>query len=143
MNVAGKNERCYCIDLRRAAKAVTEYYDRVLLPSDITVNQYAVLVSIADISPCSVSVLAQAVHLERTTLVRTMKPLFLKKLIKDLSEEGERDRQLMVTESGRRCLESARPLWKQAQLKMRQYIGKEKLLDFMEIVSTLDCITKG
>jgi DNA-binding MarR family transcriptional regulator len=141
MHTAGKKDRCYCISLRHAAKAVTDYYDRVLLPSGITINQYAILLNIVNISPCSVSSLAHTMSLERTTLVRTMKPLFVKGLINDLSGEGERDRQLVATESGRRCLESARTLWKQAQQKMRQYIGGEKISGFMEIVSMLDSIT--
>jgi DNA-binding MarR family transcriptional regulator len=133
-----KTERCYCITLRRAAKAVTDYYDRGLTPAHITVNQYALLMNIAAIAPCSVSTLARAMRLERTTLVRNMNPLFAAGLIGDGSLDGRRDRRLSLTEAGRAALEMAGPLWEKTQTEVKGIIGEEKFNAFMETIVRLE-----
>jgi DNA-binding MarR family transcriptional regulator len=94
MNIKRDTEKCYCVSFRRAAKAITGYYDRILLSSGITLAQYSLLINLFKIAPCSTSVLAKAMKLERTTLVRNIKPLVAVGLIQDLAKEGERDRQL-------------------------------------------------
>ncbi|MDR3199900.1 MAG: MarR family winged helix-turn-helix transcriptional regulator [Spirochaetales bacterium] len=143
MNGKRKTEKCYCTGLRRAAKELTGYYDRMLMPSGITVNQYALLINSSRIAPCSVSKLAAAMRLERTTLVRNMKPLLSAGLLMDSSPDGSRDRQLMLTRAGRACLRTAMPLWEKAQMKIKKYMGGRKFKSFMETVSLLEKISSS
>lgn len=74
---------------------------------------------------CSVSALANAVDMERTTLVRTLKPLEARNLINDTSESGVRSRKLHLTEEGYKLAAQARPLWLQASSEIEQKIGKD------------------
>jgi DNA-binding MarR family transcriptional regulator len=132
-----KTERCYCITLRRAAKAMTDYYDRCLTPVHMTVNQYALLMNIAAKEPCSVNTLARAMRLERTTLVRNMKPLFAAGLVGDDPLEGSRVRPLSLTDAGRAALETAGPLWEKTQTDIKGIIGEEAFSTFMETMVRL------
>lgn len=128
---------CYCINLRRAANAVTDMYDRVLQPIGLTVNQYSLLINISRLNICSVSDLASYVGLERTTIVRSLKPLFKLGYIEDVSEKGHRSRKLKVTKMGQQLLEQGKILWGTAQTELEQKIGKEKLEQLSGILAQL------
>ena len=91
---------CYCITLRRAAQAISDLYDAHMAAIGITVNQYSLLSKLGHYPNCSVSELAEYARLERTTVVRALKPLTAKGWIKDLSDEGERKRNLCLTAEG-------------------------------------------
>ena len=124
---------CYCINSRRLSNLITNKYDKHLQEINLTVNQYSLLVNINRLEICSVSDLAVYVGLERTTLVRTLKPLFDKKLIEDISEINQRNRQIKITQKGKEVLEKGKPLWKQAQKEIEDKIGKDNILVLSEI----------
>ena len=128
---------CYCINLRRAANAVTDLYNRVLLPIGLTVSQYSLLINISRLKACSVSDLACYVGLERTTLVRSLKPLFKLGYIEDVSEKGRRSRLLKVTGAGQQVLNQGEVLWRTAQAELEQKVGKETLEQLSEILEQL------
>lgn len=128
---------CYCINSRRLSNLITNKYDKHLQEINLTVNQYSLLVNINQLEICSVSDLAAYVGLERTTLVRTLKPLFDKKLIEDISETNQRNRQIKITQKGKEVLEKGKPLWKQAQKEIEDKIGKDNILVLSEIFSKL------
>jgi len=128
---------CYCINLRRLSNLITYKYDRHLEEINLSVNQYSLLVNINQLGICSVSDLAIYVGLERTTLVRTLKPLFDKELIEDISETTQRNRQIKITQKGKEVLEKGKPLWKQAQKEIEDKIGKDNILVLSEIFSKL------
>ena len=128
---------CYCINSRRLSNLITNKYDKYLQEINLTVNQYSLLVNINQLEICSVSDLAIYVGLERTTLVRTLKPLFDKKLIEDISKTTQRNRQIKITQKGKEVLEKGKPLWKQAQKEIEDKIGKDNILVLSEIFSKL------
>jgi len=132
-----RKSACYCINLRRGANAVTDIYNRVLLPIGLSVNQYSLLANVNRLETCSVSDLANYVGLERTTLVRSLKPLFKMGYIEDISEANQRNRQLKVTKSGEQVLKQAELLWETAQTEVEQKIGKEKIAQLSEILSLI------
>ncbi len=132
-----RKTNCYCINSRRLSNLITNKYDKHLQEITLTVNQYSLLVNINQLEICSVSDLAIYVGLERTTLVRTLKPLFDKKLIEDISETTQRNRQIKITQKGKEVLEKGKPLWKQAQKEIEDKIGKDNILVLSEILSKL------
>ena len=75
---------CFCINLRRAAGAISDFYDRALSEAQLTTSQFSLMRTLSRLQPCTVTALAQEMGLERTTLVRTMKPLSERELIADL-----------------------------------------------------------
>lgn len=116
---------CHCIHLRRANKAVTDYYDRMLRPCGMTVNQFAALRALARETDASVSDLAAAMGLDRSTLVRTLRPLLEIGVIEDASAAGARNRRLNLTAAGRKALRRGNPLWEKAQRGVEEKLGQE------------------
>ena len=143
MSIKQKTEKCYCISFRRAAKAVTAYYDRMLLSAGITVNQYSLLLNLYRTAPCSVSALAKTMKLDRTTLVRNITPLVEMGLLQDLAAKGQRDRQLTVTAAGLTSLETAQRLWEKAQAGLKKYIGKKDFETLMAVIAGMDRLEQG
>ena len=113
------------MNIRRISNYVSRLYDDCLKDSGLTISQYSLLSHLNKLDAPSITELAAAVNLDRTTLVRNLKPLMKAGLIEDLSEEGARNRVLRVTEEGRGTLKSARPMWEEAQKMLVAKIGKE------------------
>lgn len=135
--VKRKKSSCYCINLRQAAKVISNLYDDALKSVGISVTQYSLLSSLGHMENCNVSDLAKYVGLERTTLVRTLKPLTAKGLVADVSEPGERDRRLRLTNQGKTVIRKAKELWSESQREIERRIGKEDAAKLEEILLRL------
>jgi DNA-binding MarR family transcriptional regulator len=131
---------CYCIKVRRAARIVTAYYDKFLTPSGLTVNQYSLLVNLEKLGESNVSELANHVGLERTTLVRNIKPLLERGYVQDSSRAEARDCRLSVTALGREVLTVAMPLWEKAQKGIDDKIGADKIKLLNELFGGLETL---
>jgi len=111
--------------MRRASLAITEIYDHYLEPCHISISQFSILKHIHSMEPVNVSELAAEIRLDRTTLVRNLKPLEQQELIHDISQLGTRNRQLCLTIKGNEKLEEAYVFWNQAQEQIEAQLGKE------------------
>jgi DNA-binding MarR family transcriptional regulator len=131
---------CYCVKVRRVARIVTAYYDKVLAPSGLTVNQYSLLVNLEKLGESNVSELANYVGLERTTLVRNIKPLLERGYAQDASRPEARDCRLSVTAIGRGLLSVATPLWKKAQKGIDDKIGAGNIKILNELFGELETL---
>ena len=138
MGIKLKTEQCYCVNFRRAARAVTVYYDRAMLRSGITVSQYSLLMNLLRTAPCTVTVLAKTMRLDRTTLLRNIKPLAERGLVRDMAKLGGRDRRLTVTKKGAATLDAAQRLWEKAQAGLKAHIGKAGFAGLMRTVARLE-----
>ena len=132
-------EGCYCATIKQAEHKITALYNRYLEKAGITRGQYALLINIRNHPGISVSGLADRMNLERTTLVRNLKPLESRGLIRDTAQRG-RSRSLEVTEEGERILSVAISLWQQAQQEFERQVGKphaQQLLQLLEEIISL------
>jgi DNA-binding MarR family transcriptional regulator len=106
---------CVCLTLRKAARAATQFYDRSLRPHRLRVTQLAILVGASRFDAVPLAKLAQALGMDRTTLLRNVRPLVRRKLL-DVSPAADSNRtEIRATAAGRALLGRAYPAWKQAQ----------------------------
>lgn len=131
---------CMCINVRRASSAVTEVYDSFLAPSGLKISQYSLLNHARVLGPVSVSDLAAAMRLDRTTLVRTLKPLEEKGYIMDAAVQGSRNRRLLLTDSGREVTERAGALWADAQNYLKEQLGKDDLEALTALLARVEAL---
>lgn len=128
---------CHCIALRRVNKAVTEYYDGKLKPCGVTINQFSLMRNLERLDSPSVSGLADAMGLERSTLVRTLQPLFAAGLIEDRSAAGTRNRSLALTKKGKGTLAAGEALWREAQRGFEERLGAKNLAAWRSMLDVL------
>lgn len=118
---------CNCTNVRRASRAITQFYDGLLAPSGLKIAQYSLLNHIKRLGPLTMNELSKAIRLDRTTLVRNLKPLETEGLVAIASEKHSQARQLNITEKGLKKIEAAIPYWNQAQQYLEELLGEEEL----------------
>lgn len=117
---------CYCTNLRRGSGAITEFYNSMLQPTGLNAAQYYLLINLSRLGTANTSVWAQHVGLDRSTLVRNVKTLEEKGWVQDTGNSGGNAHQFTLTELGENTLGSAIPVWNQAQLQIRDFLGEKE-----------------
>ena len=129
---------CTCLNMRRASNAITDMYDTYLKPSGLSISQFSILKHISLMAPVSVSEESAVMRLDRTTLVRNLRPLEERGLIQDIAEKGTRNRQLALTDKGKESYQQAEMLWQQAQMAMDNFLGEEEVGKLTELLSKIE-----
>jgi DNA-binding MarR family transcriptional regulator len=106
---------CVCFALRRAARSVTQFYDRALKAHGLRVTQLSLLVGASQFGAVPLAKLAQALGMDRTTLLRNVRPLVRRRLLEVSQEADSRRTEIRATAGGRALLARAYPEWKKAQ----------------------------
>ena len=114
---------CTCANLRSATRAVTQLYDAALRPSGLTASQFAILATLSALGAVAQSVLAHALVMDRTTLIRNLRPLVDRGLI-DAAPTGRRGQKtLSLTTAGEGAYRNALPHWRTAQQRLADGLG--------------------
>lgn len=114
---------CACQGVRRAARAVSRLYEAALAPVDLTATQFAILVAVNLRGPVPLSRLAEILVLDRTSLYRALRPLERRRALRVVPGRDRREKDVLLTDAGRRLLAEALPLWRGAQERMVGAIG--------------------
>lgn len=115
---------CICSNLRRAARLVTNYYDKLLEPFGLRMSQATVLVVLYLAGVQTINEMAEKLELDRTTLTRNLKPLVQQGLLTIAPGSDQRTRVVTLTPEGEAALLKILPLWEQMQSYMVEGIGK-------------------
>ena len=133
LNVA-KCAVCTCFNLRKAARAVTQFYSGIIRVSDLRGTQFSILAIVTMKGSATIKQLADLLVMDRTTLTRDLKVMEDHGLIKIASGKDRRMRVVTLTARGRKALVNALPLWERAQARMVQGLGEER---FRRLLSDL------
>lgn len=118
------NAGCTCFRVRRLARRMTQFYDEVLAPVGISINQFGVLGALRHGGPLTMSDLARLLGMDRTTLTRNLRPLQAAGLVSIEPGRDQRQRIVAATEPGRAALRQAAPLWRRAQDEVARRLGR-------------------
>jgi DNA-binding MarR family transcriptional regulator len=121
---------CPTVRVRQASRALTRVYDDALRPVGLQMSQFSVLVAIASASSVggTISALAGALLMDRTTLTRNLRPLERSGLLRVTRAAGDaRARHVVLTHRGEKIIELAYPLWETALARVRRVLGARKL----------------
>jgi len=131
---------CICLNMKRASRAVTSFYDEVLKPSGLTIAQLALLRHVELTDKATISELAKAMRIDRTTLNRNMKPLTDSALIKISPGKDSRTREIMLTDAGKSAAASGWKLWGEAQKAIKEYLGDNDLANLNQLLAKLEAL---
>jgi DNA-binding MarR family transcriptional regulator len=98
-------------------------YDDALRPVNLRITQYSVLAYLASQGESRVRDLGAGLHLEETTLTRSLRPLEEQGWVQSRAGDDRRERYVSITRAGQKLLDRARPLWAEAQTRMRERIS--------------------
>lgn len=125
---------CYCTNLRRSANFVSSFYDSFLDKSGLTISQYYLLINLSRLGAANITHWANHVGLDRSTMVRNIKPLQNRNLIELAEGHGK---TFSLSQEGRDTLNLAIPLWENAQKEMETILGKEDSAAILRICGKL------
>lgn len=128
---------CACEGLRRTARTLTQRYDHALSPSGLRATQLPILVALTVIGPTPVTPLAEALAIDRTTLVRNLKILQQRDLVTSGPGRDGRVRLMSLTTQGAQALEHALELWQQAQASVAEQFGPDRLQTLLNELASL------
>ncbi len=122
--IARLGSACICNNLRRAARLVTNYYDKLLEPVGLRVSQATILVVLYLSGVQTINEMAEKLELDRTTLTRNLRPLAHLGLLTIAPGSDQRTRVVTLTSEGEAALLKVLPLWEQTQSYMVEGIGE-------------------
>jgi len=120
------NECCSCFNLRKATRAVTQFFDHSLEPAGIRSTQFNLLITLASVSARTLTEMADHMVMDRTTLTRNLKPLEKQGLIQTVTPRDKRSKAYALTERGREVVARGMPLWTRAQNRITGSLGDER-----------------
>jgi DNA-binding MarR family transcriptional regulator len=124
--VAADVQRCTCFNLRKAARAVTQLYDEFLRPSGLRATQFSLLTVIREVGTVSMTELAEAAVMDRTTLKRNLELLEREGLVRIQAGSDARVREVSLTAAARKKLADALPYWVSAQAHVTEKLGSSR-----------------
>ena len=132
---------CVCFNLRRVTRVVTQFFDAELRRHGIRSTQGSMLAALHATGPSNMAELSEILGMERTTLLRNLRPLQRDGLV---TVEGGAHRgrvELSLSVKGRKQIEKLAPACESAQRTAVQVLGEKRwsalLADLQKVASAL------
>lgn len=132
--------QCLCTKLRRASRGVTRIYEEALADVGLNAAQFSLLRNLQRLGQPSISALAEAMGLDRSTLGRNLRVVESRGLLQLSGGSDQRSRQVALTDAGVRVLEQGAPLWERAQQELALRLGADKRAELMALLDDLETI---
>jgi len=132
-------QSCACGNLRKTTRTITQFYDKMLLPTGLRSTQCLLLMDISFNENISVSSLASILLMDQSTVTRNVE-LLRKGGYIDIKKEDRdcRKKCITITNKGLKTLEVAIPLLKRAQSKIEDGIGKERIEELLKTLKDIE-----
>jgi len=118
---------CTCGRLRQLTRRLTAVYDRALAPCGLRITQFSLMSNLLRLQAPTLSRLAEAMDMERTTLLRNLRPLVAAGWIRVEPHANTRQREVSLTPAGRAKWSAAKPLWRLAQNAVNAALGDSEV----------------
>jgi DNA-binding MarR family transcriptional regulator len=129
---------CACNQLRRATRGITQLYESEMATGGLKVTQLPILVALRTEGDLSVTRLAGALSLDRTTLTRNLRVLEDRGFIRTGEDEDDaRVRMVSLTPDGARVLPGALECWEEVQSVVEERFGEQRLRALYEELAAL------
>jgi DNA-binding MarR family transcriptional regulator len=119
-------ENCVCFNLRWVARAVTQFYDSEMRRHGIRSTQGTILLALNSKENWSMAELSDWLGVERTTLVRNLRPLQRDGLVRAIGGGHGNRVELAITAKGCKQIDKLTPAWKSAQCAAVKTLGEKR-----------------
>ena len=118
-------DRCLCLHVQRAARALARRFDDALRPLQLSQGQFSLLMSLNRPEPPTIGSVSNLLAMDRTTLTANLKPLERRGLVKvAIDMEDRRNRRLVLTASGKALLAAAAPVWRKTHAATERLLAR-------------------
>ena len=124
---------CMCGSLRRAARALTQMYERELRPLGLRSSQFTILQVLSRTGELTQRTLGEILAMDSTSLTRTLAVMLREGWVTERRGEDRRERWIGMSRAGEKKLSTALPVWEKVQARLRQEIGAQSWKDLMQL----------
>jgi DNA-binding MarR family transcriptional regulator len=129
---------CIAVRLRLVNRVVSGVYDDALRPLDLKVSQMNILVVTAKLGVARPAEVCELLQIDVSTLSRNVERMRAREWLETVPDAGDaRAQPFRITATGRKLLERAMPLWKQAQKSATELLGSEAVNTLARVAGTL------
>ena len=121
--VADMGAQCLVKRSRLIGRSITAIYDDALREVGVTAGQLNILAVVVRRGPISPGEVARSLQIERSTMSRNVERMKRNGWLAIRPGESARSQELRITESGRKIVMDAAPLWRDAQRRTREILG--------------------
>ena len=118
---------CLAVRARILSRDMTRLYDDALRPLGLRVTQLNILVVVAKIGAAMPTLIGEYLHLDKSTLSRTLSRMIDNKWLEEQEAEDARSRPVRLTRAGKKIIRDAFPLWQAAQKEGKKIIAQRTL----------------
>jgi len=116
-------ETCAGWNSRLAARRVTQFLEKRMTGSGLTIAQFGLMAQIAAASDDTLGTLAERLGFDQSSLSRNLHALEREGLVEiAVVERDQRKRAVWLTENGARRLEAAMPIWRSAHAALAEVL---------------------
>jgi len=119
-------ENCVCFNLRWVTRAVTQFFDAEMRRHGIRPTQGSILLALNAKESWTMAELSDWLGLERTTLVRNLRPLQRDGLTRAVGGGRGGRVELSITAKGQKKIEESMPAWRSAQSAVVKTLGERR-----------------
>jgi DNA-binding MarR family transcriptional regulator len=116
---------------------MTTVYDEALASVGVNLAQFSLLKNIRRHAPVSLTELAGATELDRSTIGRNVKVLERMGLARTVASTDQREASIELTEAGQGTLQTAMPLWEQVQHDINARLGAANVAQLEHLLASL------
>lgn len=124
-------ENCVCFNLRWVSRAVSQFFVGELHHHGLLPTQTPILAALAAMREAGMAELSDWLGMDRTTLVRNVRPLERDGLVKSSSQGRGRKVSLTLTPKGHAALRKFLPDWRVSQQKIIKTLGQERWTEIL------------
>jgi DNA-binding MarR family transcriptional regulator len=119
---------CYALAARKSARHLSRLYDSHLAPAGLSVSQFSILRLLKEHGRLKITELAEIMIMERTSLVRALKPLQASGWVVAERSDNGRAFDVTLSPSGTEKVGEAIPLWAEAQAAFEGEVGRDRAI---------------
>ena len=128
-------ENCVCFNVRRASRALSQFMVTELGHHGLLPTQTPILGILSAMPDASMAEISEGLGMDRTTLVRNLRPLERDGLVEAKGSGRGSKVSLRLTPKGKAALGKLLPDWREAQRKVVDTLGAAR---WAEILADLD-----
>ena len=134
-SVSNLRDGRYCLNanLRKASRVIMSLYMEAMRESELQGTQFTLLSTIAGFGEISIGELSEYLAMDQTTVTRSVNLLKKAGHVEVSVGEDRRVRLIRLTENGQVAMETAYPMWLEAQTRVWEQLGDEKATQLLTL----------
>ena len=124
-----------CASFRRAARALTSFYEEALRPLGLRATQLTILQALSRAGEVSQGRLGEILAMDSTSLTRTLAIIRRRGWIAERRGEDQRERLLRLSRGGAAKLKRVTPVWDGVQARLSGKLGERGWKNLLRLTS--------